>query len=309
MKTHFPSSIKNIGVAIVAPSGYVDDDAAIARAYAQLESIGCKVHPYYDLSKGVHRFAGTVEACKANMDAALRDPEVKIIMSLRGGYGMSRLLPILDFKKIADSGKLFIGHSDFTALQMGLLAQTGAPSFAGPMLYPDFGAEVISTFTMQNFISCLSKDTHHINVAVKNNPVISVAGILWGGNLAVLNALLGTPYFPSMHQGILFLEDINEHPYRVERMLLQLLQAGVLEQQKAVVLGDFSKYTLTDYDRGYDFNAMLSYVRSQVSTPILTGLPFGHIADKLTLPIGARAYVQSDSKSLQLTVSAYPNLS
>src|SRR5207249_695640 len=151
-----------------------------------------------------------------------------IVMALRGGYGLSRLLPALDLALMAQSGKLFVGHSDFTALQMALLAQTGRISFAGPMLCSDFGAEALSDFTMQHFWHCLSSDACTIEMQAEGNPAVNVAGTLWGGNLAILNHLIGTPYLPQPKDGILFIEDINEHPYRVERMLLQLLHAGVL---------------------------------------------------------------------------------
>jgi muramoyltetrapeptide carboxypeptidase len=120
--------------------------------------------------------------------------------------------------------------------------------------------------------------------------------------------LIGTPYFTAIDGGILFLEDIAEHPYRVERMLLQLHYSGVLARQKALILGDFSGYRLTDYDNGYDFNAMLAYIRSISPIPILTGLPFGHIRDKVTLAVGSQADLASDGNGWELTMRAYPNL-
>ncbi len=299
---------KNIGVAIVAPSGYPADDSALARGIALLQAQGCHIHNYYDPSASYQRFGGTQAACKAQLEAAAANPDVQIIMALRGGYGLSRLLPSLDLSLLAASGKLFVGHSDFTVLQMALLAQTGTVSFAGPMLCSDFGREDASAFTISHFWDCLDSSTHRIAVQAAGNPAVDTDGILWGGNLTILNHLLGTQYFPQIENGILFVEDINEHPYRIERMLLQLLHAGVLAQQKAIILGDFSGYRVTDYDRGYDFDAMLAFMRSQMKVPILTGLPFGHVADKLTLPVGCPAQLASDTTSFQLTLTAYPNL-
>src|SRR5207245_1198963 len=113
-------------------------------------------------------------------------------------------------------------------------------------------------------------------------------------NLAILNHLIGTPYLPQPKDGILFIEDINEHPYQVERMLLQLLHAGVLAKQKTILLGDFSGYRLNEYDKGYDFEEMLAYIRSQLSVPVLTGLPFGHICDKVTLAVGCQAELMAE---------------
>jgi muramoyltetrapeptide carboxypeptidase len=122
----------------------------------------------------------------------------------------------------------------------------------------------------------------------------SLKGLLWGGNLTVLAGLVGTPYLPSSkqtHGGILFLEDVNEHPYRIERMLMQLLDAGILTNQSAILLGGFSAYRLYDNDKGYSLERAIEVIRKRLPEvlPILTGLPFGHQADKLTLPVGAQA--------------------
>jgi muramoyltetrapeptide carboxypeptidase len=112
--------------------------------------------------------------------------------------------------------------------------------------------------------------------------------VLWGGNLAVLVSLLGTPYFPQVKNGVLFLEDVGEHPYRIERMLTQLLYAGVLAQQKAVVLGQFSNYKLTPHDKGFKLDSVVAWLRSQLKVPVLTDLPFGHVRTKLCLPVGQK---------------------
>ena len=113
-------------------------------------------------------------------------------------------------------------------------------------------------------------------------------GLLWGGNLCVLNSLLGTPHWPKVKGGVLFLEDVNEHPYRIERNLLQLQQAGVLDAQKAVLLGDFSGFRKSPLDRGYSLKTVVAHLRSLTSTPILTGLPFGHVPTKVCLPVGEK---------------------
>lgn len=297
-----------VGVAIVAPSGYASDAATLKRGIEQLEAQGCQVHNYSDPVASYQRFGGTKEGCIAQLNAAVQNPDVQIVMALRGGYGLSRLLPALDLPMMAQSGKLFVGHSDFTILQMALLAQTGRASFAGPMLCSDFGMETPSDFTMRHFWSCLSRDDYSIEISAEGNPGVNVAGTLWGGNLAILNHLIGTPYLPQPKDGILFIEDINEHPYRIERMLLQLLHAGVLEKQKAILLGDFSGYRLSEYDRGYDFQEMLTYIRSQLSAPVLVGLPFGHICDKVTLAIGCQAELTTEGQAIRLVMHNYPCL-
>ena len=300
--------LNNIGVAIVAPSGYAPDQLAVARAIEWLQSQGCRVRNYYEAAKKYQRFGGADAERVAQLHAAADDPDVTVVMALRGGYGLSRILPALDFRRLAASGKLFVGHSDFTAFQMGLLAQAGAVSFAGPMLCSDAARADISEFTMQHFRQCLAGPTHTITAQIEGNPAIDVRGTLWGGNLAMLTHLAGTSYLPQIDQGILFLEDINEHPYRVERMLLQLLHAGVLARQQAVLLGDFSNCSLSEYDNGYDFNAMLDYLRAQLPIPVLTGLAFGHIRDKVTLPVGCQAHLVSDVNGFQLSLTDYPCL-
>ena len=296
----------DIGVAIVAPGGYAPDESMLARAFGRLQAHGCRVRSYYDPAVKHQRFGGTDDVRAAQLHAAACDPDVQIVLALRGGYGMTRLLPKLDLKMLAASGKLFVGHSDFTALQMALLAHSGAPSFAGPMICDDFTRDQISDFTMRHFWQCVSNSSHTVTATSQGNPVVDASGTLWGGNLTMLTHLVGTPYFPQIDGGILFIEDVNEHPYRVERMLLQLLNAGVLARQKALLFGEFSSFRLSDYDNGYDFNAMLAYIRTQLSIPVLTGLPFGHIQDKVTLAVGCNAQLVSDASSFELCMTAYP---
>lgn len=295
-------------IAIVAPSGYPPDLAAYLRAVDGLRAQGHTVHDYHDpLAKDL-RFGGTDAARVTQLHAAARNPQVDVVIALRGGYGMSRLLPDIDFRLLADSGKLFVGHSDFTALQMGLLAQTGAVSFAGPMICDDFSRAERSEFTHHHFWQCIAEPELRVRIEANDNPKIDASGVLWGGNLSMLVHLLGTPWMPAIDGGILFIEDINEHPYRVERMLLQLLHAGVLNKQKAVLFGDFSGYRLSDYDNGYDFDTMLAGLRKRTGVALLTGLPFGHIRDKLTLPVGASAQLSSDAQGFTLSLSGYPSL-
>lgn len=295
-------------VAIVAPGGYAADEATLSRGIALLQAQGCTVKNYYDHAARYQRFAATDIARAAQIQVAAADPEVQIIMALRGSYGMSRILSILNYPMLAASGKLFVGYSDITALHLALLAQTGAVSFAGPMLCGDFGAETPNAMTINNFWRTMTQAVQTLEVAAANNPSLQATGTLWGGNLTMVTHLLGTPYFPEIEGGILFVEDVNEHPYRIERMLLQLEHAGVLARQKAVLLGDFSHYRLSDYDNGYDFEQMLTYLRGQLSAPLLTGLPFGHLAQRLTLPIGARAALKSDALGWTLHLDAYPIL-
>lgn len=305
-------STSKIGIAIAAPSGRPPDNDALQRGVQRLEQQGFLVHNYYDDDKKFQRFGGTDAWRLAQLNAAAADPAVQIVMAVRGSYGMSRLLPMIDFGKMADSGKLFVGYSDFTAFQMPLFKQTGCTSFGGPMMCDDFTRDEPVAYTINQFWDCLRGPVHTVRGAVADggadNPVVDVSGKLWGGNLAMMVSLLGTPYFQALDGGICFIEDISEHPYRLERMVLQLFYAGALAGQRALVLGDFSGYKLNPMDNGYDFEAMLAYLRATLPIPVLTGLPFGHIKDRATLPYGGVAHLVSDQRGFDLTIGDYTTL-
>jgi muramoyltetrapeptide carboxypeptidase len=215
-----------------------------------------------------------------------------IAMATRGGYGLTRLLDHIDWPLLARSveqGTRWVGYSDLTALQMGLLAHTGAPSWCGPLAADDFGRDELDEVTPDCFAEAMSGELEAVGFRTEAGfDGLEARGTLWGGNLSVLCSLLGTRHWPKVKGGVLFLEDVNEHPYRVERMLLQLQQAGVLDAQKAVVLGAFSDWRKSPLDRGYDFKAAVACLRNVTRTPVLTGLPFGHVPTKVTMPFGRK---------------------
>jgi muramoyltetrapeptide carboxypeptidase len=297
-----------LGIALVAPGGYAPEPEAVARGIARLEAQGILVHNYYEHERRHLRFGGTDQDRLAQLNAAAADPDVQVVMALRGQYGMTRLLPHIDFERMAESGKIFVGYSDITAFHMGLYARCGAISYAGPMFAGDFGTAEPVDFTIDNFWRCLAGPTHTVTGQGAGNPQLDVSGTVWGGNLAMLMSLLGTELFPRIDGGILFLEDIAEHPYRVERMLLQLSQAGVLSGQRAIVLGDFSGYRLAPGDNGYNFDEMLAYLRATLPCPVLTGLEFGHIPRRVTIPFGAQGRLVSEQAGWRLSLSDYPTL-
>jgi len=303
-----PQLVQRLGIALVAPGGYAPDPEAVTRGIARLEAQGILVHNYYDHAQRHLRFGGTDASRLAQLNAAAADPEVQVVVALRGQYGISRLMPHIDFDRMADSGKIFVGYSDITAFHMGLYARRGAISYAGPMFAGDFGAAEPVQFTLDDFWHCLAGPTHTVQGQGAGNPLLDVAGTVWGGNLAMIMSLAGTPHFPQIDGGILFLEDIAEHPYRIERMLLQLMQTGVLARQRAIVLGDFSGYRLAPSDNGYDFEQMLAYLRATLPCPVLTGLEFGHIQRRVTIPFGAQGRLVSDESVWQLRMSEYPTI-
>ncbi|MFZ6813263.1 LD-carboxypeptidase [Undibacterium sp. Rencai35W] len=305
MTIDFPipdSSRREPGIAIVGVSGGAIDDVAVERGVQALKKSGLRVYNFYQPDQKFQRFAAADAGRVAQIHAAADHPDVDIVMALRGSYGLSRLLPLLNYKKLANSGKCFVGHSDFTALQMALLAYENKSSVAGPMLCDDFTREDLSEFTLTSFFDCVRQQRHTVRFDSADADDILVSGVLWGGNLAMLTHLTGTPYFPQIEQGILFVEDIAEHPYRVERMMLQLHFAGVLARQKAIIFGNFSAYKLAPHDNGYNFDEMIRYLRSVISVPIITGLPFGHIKDKVSLVVGSQTTLISERGVVELVM-------
>ncbi len=194
------------------------------------------------------------------------------------------------------------------AIQLALYAKARVKTFGGPMLSADFGAPTPSEFTLAHFWQTLTQPTTTIVSDVPQTQVVNASGTLWGGNLAILASLVGTPYMPQIEGGILFVEDVNEQPFRIERMIYQLHLAGILARQQALVLGQFTGARPFDYDNGYDMQAMIEQVRGVIGIPIVTGLQFGHVPDLLTLPFGARAELVANEHGFRLTMSDYPHL-
>ena len=284
--SHAHAAPANSGIYLVSPSGAIQDPESIERARCRLGELGFKTAVDRGALARHQRFAGTDAQRLAALARAGRQ-KLPIVMATRGGYGLSRLLPAIDWKALADSGKRFVGHSDFTAFSLALLARTGTVSYAGPSARFDFGLSKADDLTAALFGELMRGELEILSFESEGSDPVDCRGILWGGNLAVLVSLLGTPYFPRT-RGILFLEDVNEHPYRVERMLVQLAQAGVLARQKAIVLGSFTDYKLTPHDAGYDLDSVVRWLRREVRIPVVTGLPFGHVKTKATLPVGAK---------------------
>ena len=175
------------------------------------------------------------------------------------------------------------------------------------MLAGNFGAPELDAFTQDHFWRALQNPTFTVEWQ-GNGPHWECEGQLWGGNLAMLVSLIGTPWLPQIEDGILVLEDINEHPFRVERMLLQLYHAGILDRQSAIVLGSFSGSAPNDYDAGYTLETMVDFIRSRLDIPVIAGLNFGHEQQTVTLPLGAQAHLAHGNSGSRLTISGHPVL-
>lgn len=290
---------------VFSPSGVVTDRAALRRSLVRLRALGFDARADEAALARSQRFAGT-DALRLAALHRVAQAAPAVAMATRGGYGLTRLLGGIDWPQLARSverGTRWVGHSDFTALQLALLAHAGAASWAGPMACYDFGraeeehgeavVEAVDEVTAGCFAEAMRGELEAVGFRTEAGfDGLEARGLLWGGNLAMLVSLLGTPHLPPparVKGGLLFVEDVNEHPYRVERMLLQLLQSGLLGSQKAVLLGHFTDWAPSPLDRGYGVKSMLAHLRAQTQVPILTGLPFGHVPTKVTLPVGRRA--------------------
>ncbi|WP_054180586.1 muramoyltetrapeptide carboxypeptidase [Trabulsiella odontotermitis] len=297
---------------LIAPSGYCINQTAAARGVTRLEQAGHRVEHQQVIPRRDQRFAGTDAERLNDINAlATLTGNNRIVLAVRGGYGASRLLDAIDWPALIARQQqdplLICGHSDFTVIQMGLLALGNVITFSGPMLAGNFGAESVNEFTEHHFWQALKNPSFTLEWA-GDGPQCRVEGTVWGGNLAMFNTLLGTPWMPDIRDGILVLEDINEHPFRVERLLLQLLHAGILSRQRALLLGSFSGAEPNDYDNGYSLETMYRYLRSRLDIPLITGLDFGHEARTVTLPLGAHGKLVNTAASTTLTLSGHPVL-
>ena len=301
---------------IYSPSSAQRDKAAFRRGVRRLEALGHAVEVDADALATHMRFAGDDATRLAAIHRAAASG-ADLAMISRGGYGLTRLLADIRYKTLAkaiDQGTRFMGFSDFTALQCALFAKTGACTWIGPAIHDDIGfpdePDDIAMACLDDLLQGqgegagwqlprLRARVSGADPAPGPSRAIRKA-VLWGGNLAVLTSLVGTPYFPQVRGGVLVLEDVAEHPYRVERMLTQLLHAGVLAQQKAIVLGQFTRYSLAPNDKGYRLKTAIDWLRQKVRVPVLENLPMGHVPTKVILPFGAPVDLLVDGRDALL---------
>jgi len=301
---HHHAPLANNGIYVIAPSGAVNSPEKLALATDNLKKLGFKVKIDRQVRLVHERFAGNDQKRLEGIERSLNQP-MGIVMAARGGYGLSRLLPAIDWQAVADSGKVFVGHSDFTAFNLALLAKTGGVSYTGAAMVTDFGVKKPNALTADLFGEVMRDELEILSFESEHSDPFDGRGVLWGGNLALVVSLLGTPYFPKIKGGILFIEDVNEHPYRVERMLLQLAHSGVLARQKALLLGQFTDYKLSALDAGYDMSSVIAYIRKTVGIPVVTGMPYGHQAAKVTLPIGAKVGLATEDGMAYLVINEH----
>jgi muramoyltetrapeptide carboxypeptidase len=302
-----PALQKGDTVGIVAPAGPVNRQQFEAGALA-LQELG--LVPVF--SQGIFErelyFAGGVRRRVDELHEMFRLPEVKAIICARGGYGSNHLLPHLNLGLIAKNPKIFCGYSDLTTLLTHFHDTLGFVGFHGPMLAKDFARP--EGVHLKSF-SCASSGQPQWSISNSDSPAMEVIcegeaqGKLYGGCLSLLVASLGTPYEIQTEDTILFLEDLGEWPYRIDRMLMHLKYAGKLEKVRGIVFGEMLECS-PPADSGYTLEQVITSVLGDLKIPIAFGLRSGHVsAENITLPIGVRARLTvADSASLEILEAA-----
>jgi len=301
-------------IGLVAPASAPPDPKAIDRSVETLENLGFKVRLPRNVRKRLGFLAGTDRERAADLMQMFQDRSVDGMVCVRGGYGSGRLLNLLDYQVIAKHPKVFVGYSDITSLHCAFLSKSGLVSFHGPMLNSDLNKDDVPSFTIESFLRTLLRPFPAGNITdgytgktVRNFRGGTVTGPLIGGNITILCTLLGTPYLPKLKGSILFFEDLDEEPYRFDRMLTHLLNAGVLGKVAGVAVGiNKNCEELKPAKKGYrqSLEDVLKERLMSLGKPVVSGLPFGHIPHNATLPIGIRATLDANRGELAIVDSA-----
>ncbi|HSP85267.1 MAG TPA: LD-carboxypeptidase [Psychrobacter sp.] len=273
------------------------------------------------------RFAGTDSQRASDLQniatGAIKAP--KLLLGVRGGYGAVRLLPMVDWSTLGrvmkERGTILAGFSDVTAIQCALLAKGEMSSLAAPMLYSEFGKTKPDQVSCRQFVQALTNPNLAISIrdaslTSQNLPSIltntepkTITGTIWGGNLSVVSALAGSEYLPRIDGGMVFLEDVGEQAYRIERMLYDLYLAGIFKGQQAIVFGALSGAGEDSYDKRYDVATVIRQLHKLTGLPIYSGMSFGHIGKKHSFPLGATCQLTPNTEGgYQLTFTDYPTI-
>ena len=299
-------------VGVVAPGYAIDEDDQIHAALETVASLGFRVKAGEHLFARHGYFAGDDAGRAADLMGMFADPEVAGIVCLRGGYGCSRLLPLLDFDLIRRNPKVLVGYSDVTALLNPIHARTGLVTFHGPI-----ADQTYSAYTLAEFRKVVVAGESGVTLGAappfavepgkveRTNRVVTLAsgratGRLVGGNLTLLAHLAGTPFAPDTRGAILFLEDVQESVHRIDRMLTQLWLTGQVQQAAGIVLGKFTEIPSARHAHQFTLEQVLRDRFASLSIPVLRGLMIGHVEDQTTLPIGCLVELDADARTLTL---------
>lgn len=305
-------------IGIITPASAPPEPSRIDRAAEFIEKMGFKAKLAPHVRRRWGFLAGTDQERASDLMAMFSDSKVKAVLCFRGGYGTARLLPLLDFEIIRANPKIFVGYSDITSLHCAFLRKAGLVSFHGPMLNSDFLNERLPDFTRDSFLRTLMNPAPagsicrgYRNKTVKILHPGTASGPLIGGNICLLCASLGTPYQPSFKRAILFFEDLDEPPYRFDRMLTQLLNAGLLQQVAGIAIGINKNCRDPKARKCKGYRQTLDDVFRErllpLKVPIISGLPFGHVPYNATLPIGLKVTLDAQKGDLVVNEPAVLN--
>jgi muramoyltetrapeptide carboxypeptidase len=277
---------KNATFGITAPAT-TPDPGKLERGVTYLESCGYQVKVGDTCHREEFYVAGPDEARAYELMDMVDDPQVDAIICARGGYGSMRLIKLLDFELFAEQRKPLIGFSDITALQWALYAQTGLPSLSAGMVATDMAREPFSEVWEEAYWKFLESGEVDYELDHEQEEEVEIEGLGLAGTSSVALKLLGSSYFPDPQGHILILEDVNEQTHKIESYLLQFALAGLFDRAAAVITGAIRKAELEEYPSVPDLDTVLKRAFQGTRTPVVHNLPYGHIDDKIPLPIGA----------------------
>jgi len=306
MRTLVPKALRRGDtIGLISPSSHSAYPEKIQQAVTYIEKNGYRVKPSVHLNRIDTDPAIADEEKLHDLHAMFEDPEVSAIICLRGGAGASRLLNKINYRIIAENPKILVGYSDITALSLAVFSKTGLISFSGPMLATELHGP--SPYTEEHFWGVLTSPSYiqrfrnHESHAITCIRRGAAEGRLIGGNLSVLSSMIGTPYMPAFGDTLLFIEDINEPAYRIDRMLSHLANAGLLAGCRGILFGQFSHEpgeSADDARLEKVFNYYTAHTDSCV--PVMRGLSYGHISNLMTLPVGVRCRLEVSETSFNL---------
>lgn len=304
--TTLPKALKRGDtIGVIAPGGAVFNSDSIEKCRVKLDTLGLKMVKGKTLSTRNGYLSDTDENRAKDIMDMFKNPDIKGILAMRGGSGCARVLPYLDYDVIQQNCKPFIGMSDITALLTAFYTKSGIVSFHGPVGYSSW-----SDYSQKYFKNTLfDKEQTEMTIPAHGHLFYTISegsaqGELIGGNLTVFSQLVGTPYLPDMNGKILFLEDIKEEPYRIDRMLMQLKLAGILNQVNGIVFGECRKCVPEEPEKSFTLKQVLTHHLSDLNIPVFYGAKFGHVRDKWTLPVGIKAEMNANTGSLKLLEAA-----
>jgi muramoyltetrapeptide carboxypeptidase len=283
-------------VALVAPSGPLRDEADLDRAIANTRALGWEPVAGAHVLERDGYLAGTDDARRADLNRFIADDSIDGIWCIRGGYGAMRLLNGLDYTAWRDHPKTLIGYSDITALHAAIGPRADLVTFHGQTARAE-----LTEFTRASLIAAVGEDRRAVSLTAPDADVLhggAARGRLAGGNLAVLSALVGTPFAPSLDDAILVLEDVNESVYRLDRMFTQLRLSGALDRVAGIAFGHFSEIPDDQHRDDRALDDLLREIAYRCAVPCIAKIPVGHVADQWTIPLGRSAVLDADARTL-----------